>query len=229
MGNPVTDREARNALLMGLDEAWEFCRDVVDQARIDLEKGWDSSRTSYEEQLRRASEMHNEALEDAWKRYKDAVGGVSSPDRRAVVDAARKEYNEKAQRIRDEYDNRVAIAETDYERMRKEARNAYVTAIDEAMRMHRQALDGEQISVPASPSSASQNGAASSGEESGKEAHSIDLGDEDDPLELAAVLAAQASSGDKGEGAGGGEVTVRLEDGNEDEDDILSTLTESGS
>lgn len=234
VGNPITDREARNALLMSLDEAWEFCRDVVDQARTDLETGWDSSRTGYEDQLRKASEAHNEALEEAWKRYKETIGGASTPDRRALVDAARKEYNEKAQRIRDEYDNRMAIAESDYERARREAREAYVASLDETLRMHRQALDGEQFSVPTSTPDSSRQAAASTGEETSRpgdasEPHSIDLEEDADPLELAAVLAAQASGNKPGESRDGEEVTVHIDDGDDDEADILSSLTESGS
>lgn len=138
----VDEREARNTYLCDLDEAWEACREAVQDARRAYEQALETGRADYEAEQAIASALHRQSIQSAWKLYKEEVGRAPSGDRgrRVVVAEARSAYASSVTRVQESFEEGITLARDDYVRALATARQRYDADIEAAFSGHRTAV-----------------------------------------------------------------------------------------
>jgi hypothetical protein len=141
VGSSALDREARNEYLCELDEAWELCKQDIEQVRSSYEEALDSARHAYDARLEEASVAHGEAISEAWTNYRNEVNGSTAADRRELIAEARVRYQSTVTTIRKSYRKSTADARVGYAAALRTARMSYEEAIDSAYGSHREAIE----------------------------------------------------------------------------------------
>ncbi len=141
VGSSALDREARNEYLCELDEAWELCKQDIEQVRSSYEEALDSARHAYDARLEEASVAHGEAISEAWTAYRNDVNAPTAGDRREVIAAARVRYQSTVTAIRKSYRKSTADARAGYATALRTARMSYEEAIDSAFGSHHEAIE----------------------------------------------------------------------------------------
>jgi hypothetical protein len=141
VGSSALDREARNEYLCELDEAWELCKQDIEQVRSSYEDALDSARHAYDARLEEASVAHGEAISEAWTAYRTEVNGSTAGDRREVIAEARVRYQSTVTAIRKSFRKSTADARAGYASALRTARLSYEEAIDSAFGSHHEAIE----------------------------------------------------------------------------------------
>jgi|HubBroStandDraft_1064217.scaffolds.fasta_scaffold30344_5 hypothetical protein len=137
LDSSATDREARNEYLIDLDEAWEVCREDVEEARSSYETGLESTFAAHDRKQENASASHHQALDRAWTAYKQQVAGTLTITDRAE---ARASYNGAAADIRHTYEETMTRDRASYVDAVHDACLAYEAALDQSFAKHREAI-----------------------------------------------------------------------------------------